>query len=94
MALFSQVSRRVRCNSNNRGGMRSRRSRLDLAKAPFTNQLLQVGCQSRLNVIIRPEQAFNSTAPADLVEAFRSNQPDSADSGLLKVPADRFSMSS
>ena len=74
--------------------MRSHRSRLDLAKTPFTNQLLQVGCQSRLNVIIRPEQAFNSTAPADLVEAFRWNQPGSADSGLIKVPADRFSMSS
>ena len=51
--------------------MRSRRSRLDLAKTPFTNQLLQVGCQSRLNVINRHEQAFNSTAPADLVEACR-----------------------
>ena len=94
MALLSQVSRRLRCNSNDRGGMRSCRSRLNLAKTPFTNQLLQVGCQSRLNVIIRPEQAFNSTAPADLVEACRWNQPGSADSGLLKVPADRFSMSS
>ena len=47
--------------------MRSRRSRLDLVKSPLTNQMLQVGCQSRLNVIIRPVQAFNSAAPADLV---------------------------
>ena len=74
--------------------MRSRRSRLDLAKTPFTDPKLQVGCQSRDHVIIRPEQAFNSAAPADLVEACRWNQPGSADSGLIKVPADWFSMSS
>ena len=71
MALLSQVSRRVRCDSNDRGGMRSRRSRLDLVKTPFTDPKLQVGCQSRDHVIIRPEQAFNSAAPADLIEAFR-----------------------
>ena len=71
MALLSQVSRRVRCDSNDRGGMRSRRSRLDLVKTPFTDPKLQVGCQSRDHVIIRPEPAFNSAAPADLIEAFR-----------------------
>ena len=74
--------------------MRSRRSRFDLAKTPFTDPKLQVGCQSRDHVIIRPEQAFNSAVPADLVEAFRWNQPGSADSWLIKVPADWFSMSS
>ena len=51
--------------------MRSRRSRLDLVKTPFTDPRLHVGCQSRDHVIIRPEPAFNSAAPADLIEAFR-----------------------
>ena len=63
-------------------------SRLDLAKTPFTDPKLQVGCQSRDHVIIRPEQAFNSAAPADLIEAFRWSQPGSTDSEPIKVPAD------
>ena len=69
--------------------MRSRSFRLDLAKTPFTDPKLQVGCQSKDHVIIRLERAFNSAVTADLVEAFhRWNQPGSADSGLTKVPAD------